>query len=133
MEDELTAAEQAYIDKIMDEFRKEFPKIANEVNEIYWKNINNMFDSFIEQYYKYKTLSYVRHFQQKPGTGTGEHLQLAKNFKIHNRSRYFQFEGSPSEAFKQFFENYYDMMYPVFMRRWNKVMKQWEAQGLFRY
>lgn len=35
-------------------------------------------------------------------------------------SRWFQFEGTPTDAFRTFLDNYEDMMYPVFMRRWKK-------------
>ena len=42
-----------------------------------------MYDSFIDQYYSYRTKSYVRHEQLRPGTGMGINLyrgnQIVKN------------------------------------------------------
>jgi len=83
----LTPAQQEIVDSYMKKFEQDFTIVANEVNELYFKQANKMFDSFIRQYYKYKTKSYIRHWEPKPGTGRGSNLYYAKDFKIHNRGK----------------------------------------------
>ena len=57
--------------------------IAYAIPELY-KVAIKMYDSFIDQYYAYKTRSYVRHGETKPGTCVGINLYRAQQFKIKN-------------------------------------------------
>ena len=49
------------------------------------KEASDMYDKLITDYYKYKTLCYIRHGQSTPGTGTGENLYRANNIHIQGR------------------------------------------------
>lgn len=73
------------LDKISEKFLEQYDK---ETDEIWEKSVNktfeelheeavNMYDSLIEQYYKYETKSYYRH-HVGIGTGTGENLYYGK-------------------------------------------------------
>ena len=171
MKNELTEAQQEIVDYYMNKFEKDFKIVANEVNDLYFKQANKMYDTFIKQYYTYQTSSYIRHWEGAPGTCNGTNLYYGKDFKIHrgkfpwfelninsNRmandyqhdsadqvlqnvmngirgvppywfqpwrgtytSRYFYYQGEPARAFRTFIDNYEEMMYPVFMRRWRKL------------
>lgn len=171
MGDILTDEQQNILDNYMEKFETDFYTVSNSVNELYFKQVNKMYDVFIKQYYRYKTRSYIRHWEQRPGTQKGSNLYYGKNFKIHRgkspyfellldtskmaddyqhdsasevlenvlngirgvppywvqdwsgeyKSRYYEFSGTPSDAFSDFIDNYEDMMYPVFMRRWKKL------------
>ena len=82
---------EEYIQELKQKAESDFLKVANEVNELYFKQANRMFDSFIEQYYNYRTSSYVRHWEIRPGTGHGSNLFYAKDFKIHRgKNPYFE-------------------------------------------
>ena len=50
------------------------------------KEASKMYNKLIEEYYTYKTESYIRHGQSEPGTGTGENLYRANNIHIQGRT-----------------------------------------------
>lgn len=160
-----------YVESMLAKAESDLEIVMNEVNELYFKQANKMYDTFIKQYYKYKTISYIRHWEGAPGTRKGTNLYYGKRFKIHRgkhpyfeinidssrmandyqrdsasqvlqnvlngirgvppywfepwvgnyKSRYFEYQGDPAKAFATFLDNYEDMMYPVFMRRWKKL------------
>lgn len=88
---QLTEAQRAIVDSYMNKFKKDFQTVANEVNELYFKQANKMYDSFIKQYYRYPTTSYIRHWEMRPGTRSGSNLYYGKRFKIH-RGKFPYFE-----------------------------------------
>lgn len=86
------------IDKVLDKMEKDFVDITNEINDIYFKEANKIYDHYMTQYYKYRTKSYIRHWEGKPGTGKGANLFYGKNFKIHRgKNPYFELEVNSSK------------------------------------
>ena len=80
------------VKKEMDKLKKDALEIQNEINEIGFKEVNKIYDSFISQYYyDYKTKYYIRHWEGKPGTQKGSNLYYGKAFKIHRgKEPYFE-------------------------------------------
>ena len=77
--------------ELIDKLEKDYLEVANEVNEIGYKEANKIYDSFIKDYYSYETKSYIRHWEGRPGTGKGSNLYYGKNFKIHRgKNPYFE-------------------------------------------
>lgn len=75
----------------LEEVKNDLIEAANETNDLYFKQVNRMYDAFVEQYYKYKTSSYIRHWEGRPGTRKGSNLFYGKNFKIHRgKDPYFE-------------------------------------------
>ena len=61
----------------------------------------NMYDSLIEQYYRYKTEAYYRH-DSGIGTGWGVNLYLGKNFYIDkNNDLNIEFSGKKMKKYKK--------------------------------
>lgn len=84
-----------YINGLLEKFDNDFTRVANEVNELYFKEINKIYDSFIKQFYSYKTKAYVRHWEQFTGTKKGTNLYYGNQNKIHKgRDPYFEIEYS---------------------------------------
>lgn len=75
-----------YVNKKVKEVKKEFKKVVVSVNKELAKEASRMYDSFIDQYYSYKTRSYIRHGETKPGTGVGINLYRANNI-LENTQR----------------------------------------------
>lgn len=85
------------VDAYSEKFEKDYTRIANEVNDIYYNDVDKMYDSFIQQYYTYHTKSYIRHWEGVPGTGKGTNLLYGKQFKKHKgKDPYFEirYDGS---------------------------------------
>lgn len=68
-------------------------RFEKESKEIWEKSINNtfeelyiesykMYDALIDQFYTYKTKSYVRHGETKPGTQMGSNLYRGQQIKL---------------------------------------------------
>ena len=72
----------AYANEKLKEAKKDYYKIVNELNKELYQDVVQMYDTFITQFYTYKTTSYIRHGQTMPGTQTGESLFRAQNFRI---------------------------------------------------
>jgi len=71
------------INEYVDKFEEDFYIVSNETNEIFFDEANKIYNSFIKEYYKYKTKSYIRHWEKKPGTGKGTNLFYGNQNKIH--------------------------------------------------
>ena len=80
------------IKKMQEDLEDRLQLFEKESNTIWMKSINstfeelykeavNMYDTLIEEYYKYKTTSYYRH-HVGIGTGTGENLYFGKQFTL---------------------------------------------------
>ena len=68
-----------YVNKKVNEVKKEFKKTIRYVNKELAIEASRMYDTFIDQYYSYKTKSYIRHGETRPGTGVGINLYRANN------------------------------------------------------
>ena len=91
LEDRIAEIVERKITEYLNQAEKDLYTVANQVNDLYFKQVNKMFDTFIQQYYSYITTSYVRHWEQRPGTGKGSNLYYAKDFKIHRgKDPYFE-------------------------------------------
>ena len=62
--------------------KADFWPIIQDVNKKLYQEAKEMFYSFIDQFYSYKTKSYVRHDQPGPGTGKGVNLYFATQIKM---------------------------------------------------
>lgn len=96
-EDKITEIFEKRFNEYLEQAEQDLYIVANEVNELYYKQINRMYNSFIKQYYEYPTKSYIRHWEQRPGTKKGSNLYYANNFKIHRgKDPYFEIFFSSS-------------------------------------
>ena len=73
-----------YVDKKVKEVKKEFKKTVKSVNKELVNEASRMYDAFIDQYYLYKTKSYIRHGETRPGTGVGINLYRANDIRVIN-------------------------------------------------
>lgn len=55
--------------------------VLDEVYDILEEEANALYDSFITQFYSYKTESYYRHWEPAPGTQKGTNLYYGKHIK----------------------------------------------------
>ena len=84
-------------EKMIEKYNKDFYEIANEVNDLYFKEANKIYNSFIHDYYLYETDFYIRHWEGRPGTKSGTNLYYGNQMKIHRgKDPYFDiiFDGS---------------------------------------
>lgn len=76
------AKRKTYLDKLTQEIKRDiltqakndFKKCAARVNNEMHKEVIDLYDTLIEQFYKYHTTSYVRHWEGVPGTEQGQNL-----------------------------------------------------------
>lgn len=68
-----------YAKETIKKAEKDIDKIINEVNNELYDEVIKMYDSLIDQFYAYKTTSYIRHGETRPGTGMGINLYRANN------------------------------------------------------
>ncbi len=80
--------------KVIQEMKKEIPKQFKEhcisqwtkaINYTYrelYKEATAMYDTYIDQYYRYKTKSYIRHGESYPGTMRGINLYRGQQIKF---------------------------------------------------
>lgn len=98
MRSEVKRLAEEYKTRLRKKIRSDFIKVANEVNNEMFTEVQIMFDSFIRQFYSsYLTEIYVRHGQVYPGTGTGENLYNGKQFRRtggYNPTLTIDFNGS---------------------------------------
>lgn len=65
----------------------DFMKCARRINKEIHKDVKDMYLTFIEQFYEYRTTSYLRHFEPRVGTGKGENLTYpAEGIRINNQA-----------------------------------------------
>lgn len=66
--------------------KSDFWKVIQDVNKELYQEARSMYYSFIDQFYKYKTTSYIRHSQPRPGTQKGVNLYFGTQIKmIHGK------------------------------------------------
>lgn len=73
-----------YSKQVIKQAGKDIDKIINEVNDELYDEVIRMYDSLIDQFYAYKTSSYIRHGETRPGTGMGMNLYRANNILKKN-------------------------------------------------
>lgn len=74
---------KAYVSQAKRDFNAQIQRVNNELAA----EVRLMYDSLITDFYKYKTRSYVRHFQYKPGTGEGDNLFYANRIRVRNGAK----------------------------------------------
>ena len=79
MADSLEAIINEYVTSQTDKAKKDIRKGISETNKILIHELKDMYNSFIDQFYQYVTISYVRHGTSSPGTGYGYALKRAAN------------------------------------------------------
>lgn len=166
-----------YVNETLQKANGEIISILNEVNNELYDESVKMFDSLIDQFYMYKTTSYIRHGQSRPGTQMGENLYRANNikktyglnpsltikldgndmyggYKFHDANavfdwvssgvrfpfysnnsnisngysanhlsyngKYFSYKGSINSIFKYFDEDFDNISFYLFYRKWKK-------------
>ena len=73
--------------QILKRAESDFMKCARRINTDICKDVKKMYETFIEQFYAYKTTSYIRHFEGRPGTGQGENLKYPEEgIRVDNRA-----------------------------------------------
>jgi len=60
---------------------KDVDKAIRYVNNEMYDEAVKMYDTFIDQFYSYKTTSYVRHWEGVPGTQEGQNLYFGKDIR----------------------------------------------------
>ena len=94
-----------------EDFKKRFTENAisqwsKAINYTYrelYKEAVSMYDSFIDQYYKYKTKSYVRHGESYPGTMRGINLYRGQQIKFYpglTPTLEINFSGDDMESYR---------------------------------
>ena len=98
IEERIAEIYEEKVNKYLDEAYDDIYAVANEVNDLYFKQANKMYDTLIKQYYLYETTSYVRHWEIRPGTKNGSNLYYGKRFKIHRgKDPYFELNIDASQ------------------------------------
>lgn len=70
------------IDRFVDSYDKNLVKEHNAAMKKLKREAEKMYDSFLDQFYSYRTKSYIRHSQTRPGTGTGINLYRGQHIRI---------------------------------------------------
>ena len=71
-----------YVDKADKDFLTSMDYAVDELH----REVKNMYDSLITQFYSYKTTSYIRHWEQRPGTMKGSNLYYGLHIKKRHSS-----------------------------------------------
>lgn len=66
-----------YVQKADEDFLTSMEYAVDELEQ----EVKNMYDTLITQFYRYKTKSYIRHWEQRPGTMKGSNLYYALHVK----------------------------------------------------
>lgn len=99
-----------YVKEEMSKLKREAYKVINNItNELYKESIK-MYDSFIDQFYKYKTQSYKRH-DDGIGTMTGVSLYRASNIKFHENRKGLSFFELDIDVPDSYYTDYPDFDY----------------------
>ena len=91
------------VQMIMRKAKKDFRSCASITNNNMFEEITEMYDILIDQFYKYKTTSYIRHWEGVPGTMQGQALKFGKHFSKDNHGKkspklIIDFSGAGMEA-----------------------------------
>ena len=75
-------AQQQFIKDFTDNAISQWSKAINYTYRKLYDEAKKMYDSYIDQYYKYKTKSYIRHGESRPGTMRGINLYRGQQIKF---------------------------------------------------
>lgn len=97
--------EQA-INRFVNSYGKYVADEHNKAIKILKREAEKMYDKFLDQFYSYKTRSYIRHGQSRPGTGNGINLYRGQQIKIKRKAHKdfnidildISFDGSEMES-----------------------------------
>lgn len=81
----LVEKSKPYVDSIVKRAMSDFEKCARKVNDEMHDEVTNMYHTFIETFYEYHTVWYIRHDELWPGTEHGENLFRGSKFKKDNK------------------------------------------------
>lgn len=96
--DKLLEGVDKTIDTYVNELENDFTNVLTDVTELYYKEINKIYNSFIEQYYDYPTDYYIRHWETRPGTRKGSNLYYGNRNKLHKgKDPYWEINYDGSE------------------------------------
>ena len=70
------------LERIKQRVLRAYKKTINYAQKELYQEAWRMYDSFIDQFYSYPTVSYIRHGESRPGTKTGINLYRAQNIKL---------------------------------------------------
>jgi len=82
----LVEKSKPYVKQIVNRAMNDFMACARETNNAIYDEVVDMYNTFIEEFYSYRTTSYIRFLEGKPGTGEGSNLLDGKKFKKNNRA-----------------------------------------------
>lgn len=89
--DALATKLEAEVEEFDRQWHQDFYAVTNEVNDLYFKEVNKIYDSFIKEFYTKATERYIRHWEGRPGTGKGTNLYYGNQNKIHRgKDPYFE-------------------------------------------
>lgn len=71
---------------------REEEQIEKECTKELYKEAVKIYESFITQFYSYRTKSYIRHGESTRGTGKGHSLYFAQNFIKEEDAHQFSFD-----------------------------------------
>ena len=81
MADEVDKLINEIVDYYVQKAEEDFPIASTFANNEMYDELNKMYDSFIRQFYRYETQSYIRHWEGSPGTKTGTNLYYGNQIK----------------------------------------------------
>lgn len=81
MSDILGRIVKEYKRAVKEKIRQDYYPTINYTNEQMYKEATKMYDTFIDQFYSYRTSSYIRHGETKPGTGMGTNLYRGQQIR----------------------------------------------------
>lgn len=64
---------------LTDLIMKDYRKAISRTTTVMTNELNDMYKTFIDQFYQYKTTSYIRHWEGYPGTGHGQNLYFGND------------------------------------------------------
>lgn len=99
----LVKKSRAIIKQVLKDAQKDFHKCAVRANNMLHKEVTQMYDTLIDQFYLYKTSSYIRNWEFMPGTMEGQALYFGKHFWKDNDYRvtpklHIEFSGAGMDA-----------------------------------
>lgn len=68
-------------------YERDLSRAVRYANSELYKELNNMYDSYIKQYYLYKTKYYIRHWEGRAGTMSGTNLYYGKDITYKQTGR----------------------------------------------
>lgn len=74
-----------FVDNEMITVEKDIEKAIRYTNNELYEEAHNMYVFFIDDFYKYKTKSYIRHWEGIPGTMQGQNLYFGEDIRKNSK------------------------------------------------